>query len=499
MADNHDASDAKVVNLASRATPAEAFALTRTYNFEMKDMGEHVGEKGNTFGLRYFHKATGLWYRAFASWSEMRDDSTRNFPEVIADILKWATLEKEDLSGRFLGRSGRIDGLQGCDISKTMVVEDEQSAATNDLALVLWHPDGLGAMRKIPKELRCEIYQHAFPRTFWQCYHTKQAGLSLLDMTHSSRLPGIFNVSKIIREEVFDSAYSSRSLEIVVGADVIAVNFPLLAGIIEAGQVVEGTQAKIPFSADMLIGIQVPSPRCVVETSKVRINVARVVDLLNSIAAAQSLPAIRVSFKTNDDTASLQYYRSDFEVFAGPFSKLRVARTNPDMRVRLPFRIDRLRPYSSSDGRDETCGLIELAIRDPKADVAQLTYRQHMIDLKLDLAAHKRCKSTGEGGTLSLPASSPRYSPAAERVFMASKELVAFYEARSLVPPQWIRAICETSRQRESAAQATDARVLDDIVSGAPEMCGSDVESWVNGYSSTTNPFWYEGQSQFWQ
>lgn len=244
MADNHNVSHARVVILASRATPAEALAHMDQFNYEMKNMGKRVGKEDSIFRLRFFHRATGRWYRAFAGDSELNNDSTRNFPQVMTDIFKWATLEEEELSGRLLGRSGRIDGLQGCDIGKAVVVDDEQPAALNELALVLWNPDSLGAMGKIPKELRCEIYQHAFPRTFWQCYHTKRDGLTLLDTKHSSRLPGIFNVSKTIRKEVFDSAYGGRALEIVIGAEVIAVNFPLLAGIL-AGQVVDGTQAKI--------------------------------------------------------------------------------------------------------------------------------------------------------------------------------------------------------------------------------------------------------------
>jgi hypothetical protein len=393
--------------------------------------------------------------------------------------------------------------LQGCDIGKTVTVEEDREAtAADSLALVLWHPNGhLGALGKIPKELRCEIYKHSFPRTFWQCYHTKQTGLTLLDIMHSSKLPGIFNASKAVREEVLDSVCHNKALKIIIGTDVVAANFPLLADM-QAGQTVDNAQANLSAAAELSVGIQVPSPRCVMETAMVRVKVGRVVDLLNNIASKQSLPTIRVSFKTNDETSQLQYYRSDFEVLIGPFSKLKITRVVPDIRIRQPLSIDRLRPYSSRDGRDETCDMIELVIRDLNANRVLLAYRQLMIDLGLELAAHRRRRSLQQGKVVKPePTSPPLYGPAVERVAVAAKQLVAFYDARGLVAPSSIKLLDDQCRIHvlEPSAEATHADFLDVTVERSPELCGSVVESWVNGSSSTNNPFWNEGQSQFWK
>lgn len=101
-------------------------------------------------------------------------------------------------------------------------------AKADDLALVLCHGNGpLKDLGKLPRELRDEVYKHAFPRTFWQCYHTKLPGITLLDVTHSSSLPDILDVSKAIREEVLESVYCGRSLTIIIGTEVIAFNLPL--------------------------------------------------------------------------------------------------------------------------------------------------------------------------------------------------------------------------------------------------------------------------------
>jgi hypothetical protein len=501
MANNHDMPYANTGNLASRATLAEALSLLRDYRFSMH-FDVQSSEDRNPVKLGYHNLTTGHRYRATATWSEIHEDRHRSDLQKVADLFHWATLDEEELSGRFLGRSGRINGLQGCDIGKTVTVEDREAAAANDLALVLWHPNGhLGALGKLPKELRCEIYKHSFPRTFWQCYHIKRAGLTLLDVTHSSKLPGIFDVSKAVREEVLDSVCHNKALKIIIGTDVIAANFPLLADI-QAGQTVDKTQSNLSAAAELSVGIQVPSPRCVMETAMVRVNVGRVVDLLNNIASKQSLPTIRVSFKTNDETAQLQYYRSDFEVLIGPFSKLNITLVTPDIRIRRPLSIDRLRPYSSRDDRGETCDIIELVVRDRKANSVLLSYRQLMIDLGLELAAHRRRRSLQQDKEVKPePSSPPLYGPAVERVAVAAKQLVAFYDARSLVAPSSIKLLDDQCRIHALGpdTEQTHADFLDVTVSAFPEICGRAVESWVNGSSSTNNPFWNERQSQFWK
>lgn len=141
-----------------------------------------------------------------------------------------------ELSCRLLGDSGRVDGLKGCIVGTVLYVEIACSPTVDDLALVSCRANGpLGDLGKLPKELRDEVYKHAFPRTFWQCYNTKRLSITLLGTSHSSRLPGILNVSKTVRKEALESAYCDRSLKVIVGTEVIAFNFALLPDL-QAGQ-----------------------------------------------------------------------------------------------------------------------------------------------------------------------------------------------------------------------------------------------------------------------
>jgi hypothetical protein len=352
------------VNLASRSTDAEANAFMKQFNFSM-DVGKSIIQDGMSAQVRYFHRATRRWFRANATLAELQAEvlvgSTRNWLQALTDPFPWATLEedgKEELSGRLLGTSGRVDGSQGCGVRKAAGVDGGHSSTDDDRALVVWHPNGfLGDLGSLPKELRFEVYKHAVPRTFWQCYHTKLPGITLLGMTRSSRPPTILNISKVIREEVLDSAYCDRRLEVIIGMEVIAFNFPLLPTL-QAGQTLDNTQARLPKSGELFIGIQVPSPRSSID-EVVRDNVKRVVVLLNSIALNQSLPPIRVSFKTNQETSSGQYYASDFKALLGPLAELRLGKRDPDGKVKKPLVIDRLPPYSSKDGRDAFCEGIE--------------------------------------------------------------------------------------------------------------------------------------------
>jgi hypothetical protein len=336
----------------------------KQFNFSM-DVGKSIIQDGMSAQVRYFHRATRRWFRANATLAELQAEvlvgSTRNWLQALTDPFPWATLEedgKEELSGRLLGTSGRVDGSQGCGVRKAAGVDGGHSSTDDDRALVVWHPNGfLGDLGSLPKELRFEVYKHAVPRTFWQCYHTKLPGITLLDMTRSSRPPTILNISKVIREEVLDSAYCDRRLEVIVGTEVIAFNFPLLPAL-QASQTLDNTQTRLPKSAELFIGIQVPSPRSFINTM-VRDNVKRVVALLNSIALNQTSPSIRVFFKTNQETSSIQYYASDFKALLGPLAELRLGKRDPDGKVKKPLVIDLLPPYSSKDGRDAFCEGIE--------------------------------------------------------------------------------------------------------------------------------------------
>lgn len=69
-------------------------------------------------------------------------------------------------------------------------IESGRSREVDDLALVLCHPNGpFGELGKLLRELRDEVYKHVFTRTFWKCYHSKRPGVTLLGMSHASRLP----------------------------------------------------------------------------------------------------------------------------------------------------------------------------------------------------------------------------------------------------------------------------------------------------------------------
>lgn len=197
MEDAHTLSIDSHVNLASRATAAEAEAFMQAFGFHIKT----TTESDALVHTRYFHRHTGRYYHVSATSLEIEEDLSRDFLQKLTDLFPWAIQKEEEgrkeLSGRLLGVSGRVDGLQGCDVGKAAGMGSGRSVKVDDLALVLCHPNGpCGELGKLPRELRDEVYKHAFPRTFWQCYHTKLPGITLLDVTHSSSLPGILNVSK---------------------------------------------------------------------------------------------------------------------------------------------------------------------------------------------------------------------------------------------------------------------------------------------------------------
>lgn len=338
------------------------------------DLDKSILKYGKSAQVRHFHCSTQRWYRATVTLAELEEDPTRSWLQTLADIFPGATLEEdgeedgeEELSGRLLGTSGKADGLLDGNVSEAVETQGYRpSVAVDNLALVLCHPNGpLGNLEKLPKELRYEVYHRAFPRTFWQCYHTKRPGIALLGVAHSNRLLAILNVSEAVREEVLESVYCDRSLEVVTGTQVTAFNFPLLPTL-QAGQTLDGTQARLPKTAELFSGIQVPPSHSSFNSpseTAVRENIARVVALLNSIARKQKLPRIRVSFKTNEETKSLQYYAGDFEALLGPLADLRLGKRSLDVKSKKPLVIYLLPPHSSRDGRDDFCDGIEESVR----------------------------------------------------------------------------------------------------------------------------------------
>lgn len=201
------------------------------------------GPKQDVVRLGYRVKITKRGYRAFALQSEMYADRTEI--DVAMQCFEYAGPD-EDLDGPLLGESGREDDLRGCDLDSERMIGESANRADDSLALVLWTPpsDGLGVLKRLPRVLRSEVYKHAFPRSFWQCYYPRNNKLILLDITHSNPVPAIMRVSGTVRQEVLDSTFRERACEIIIGSEVIAVNFPLVAGM-KPGQALNASRARI--------------------------------------------------------------------------------------------------------------------------------------------------------------------------------------------------------------------------------------------------------------
>jgi hypothetical protein len=330
--------------------------------------------KDNPCELRFTNSYSGDSYRAISRYSEAFGNSEKRDDEVMKNIFfEWAVPDiVSDLSGPMLGESARVDGLQGC------IFEDDEFAivqgtaredttfvaAENNRALILWdhdRHDPLGTLAKLPLELRWKIYKRAFHRLFeghfWQCYHTKRDGLSLLGISHTNPLPVVCALSVVLRNEVLDSVYREMATKIIIGGEVVAFNFPLNAGL-RPCEPVDAGRAEVPLSKELFIGIQGPSPRNAVDADAVRSNVEEVVELLSSMN--HPLPPIRVSFHTNADTRGCQYWWDDFEFFMGPFQNLRLPLRDPKLKPIHPFAIDR--PRLKSNKLDEVCDKIERAV-----------------------------------------------------------------------------------------------------------------------------------------
>jgi len=330
--------------------------------------------KDNLCELRFTNSDIGISYRAIARYSETFGNSRKRDEKIMKNIFfEWAVLDVvSDLDGPMLGESARVDGLQGCNLEGdddalargTARDDIAHMAAEKDRALILWghgRSDPLGALVKLPLELRCKTYKRAFHRLFeehfWQCYHTKRDCLSLLGISHSNPLPAVFALSTVVRDEVLDSVYRETATKIIIGRETVAFNFPLNAGL-RPCEPVDAARAKVPLSKELFIGIQVPSPRNAVDADTVRSNVEKVVKLMSSMN--HSLPPIRVSFHTNADTRGCQYYWDDFEFFMGPFQNLRLPPRDPKLKPIHPFTIDR--PRLKINKLDEACDKIERAV-----------------------------------------------------------------------------------------------------------------------------------------
>ena len=107
------------VNLASRATAAEADAFIQPFDLHIK----LTTESDALVRIRYFHRITGRYYHVTATSLEMEEHPTRDCLQKLTDLFPWATEEeeeegREELSGRLLGDSGRVDGLKVAMLAK---------------------------------------------------------------------------------------------------------------------------------------------------------------------------------------------------------------------------------------------------------------------------------------------------------------------------------------------------------------------------------------------
>lgn len=371
-----------------------------------------------------------------------------------------------------------------------------QRSATNGSA------DGLGQLAKLPRELRAKVYEYAFPQSFWQCYRTKSEGLALLGASHSnSQTPDLFRTSSVIRTECLESVYhGTNKPTIVIGSNVIAFNFPLQAGMV-AGQTVDSNNSQIPSAQELFIGVQPPSPRSVGDMALVRSQVKVVTDLINAIAANHRVPPIRVSFETKASGSGQIYHRSDLEILMSPLYKLRLPPIDEDLKYRLPLIIERsMHPKQSDINRIETCNLIESAIEHPERDHSRLVYRQLTIDVKLSLAL---CSSNVLRARMHIYEIIPLSDAAAKRLAQDVKDLIAWYKSKRIMPPGWLSVL-----HRASAGETVDMnrveRLAKQVVGGqtlqsvggsgsTPVVC-----TWASGHTSAFNPFFKEGEEEYW-
>jgi hypothetical protein len=453
--------------------------------------------------VRFLNVRSGLRYRATVSDSELPGAHPDPYLVYERICLDWAVPDIE-MDGPVLGESSRVDGLRGHDLTRddiSLMDEIALTAAEKAHALVLCNPDGLGTLAKLPLEVRAMIYEFSFNRVseqrFWQCYHTKKAGLTLIGNTHSSSYPLICRLSTAIRKEVFNFVYREQALQIIIGTDLIVANFPLQTTL-KPGQEVDAAHAEIHPSRELFIGIQFPAPRIVEGAAAVRSNLDRVVHILNGIAANQPLAPIRASFHTNAETRNRThgYFRCDFEAYMGPLRNLRLPLRDPNLKPSQVLAIDRL-ANPKNDLREETCALIERAVSQPSEDSSLLTYRQSVMDVYFEMATYSRFRHNWRP--------LPTYWPSTQRVAAAARALYAFYNAKRSYPPAWVSValnqfpvggvvVDETERQRR-------LNVILDRLHLTAGRSFDQTTWWLEGWTDAhhPNPFWGEGRSMYWQ
>lgn len=486
--------------------------------------------------IRSHHPDSATIYQATVPRAQLGDQDVR----VYARLIRYATAEASTLQGEVLGVTGRIDcvrnrytapPLQGswlfrskhermpntatCQRSgtngsehlssffraRTEEVHDATHEAlpkNNELT-----SSGLGRLGKLPCEIRAEVYKHAFLPSFWQCFRkcSTPTDLALLGIQHSnSQTPELFRTSSAICAECLESVYiGTNKPTIVIGSNVIACNFPVQAGMV-ADQVVDGNKSQVPSAEELFIGIQAPSPRSIAAMAAVRLQVERVTHLINAISANHRVPPIRVSFETKNSRSFC--LRSNFEILMAPLYKLRLPPVDENLKYRLPLLIERLMyPMESDTKRIETCNLIESAIEHPDRDHSRLIYRQLMIDVKLSLAI---CPNRVLRAPFRTWEVTPLSDTAVRRLAQDVKDLVAWYKSKRIQPPDWLNVLHQTLagetidlyQVEQLAKQVVGDRTMQSVggVGSSPVVC-----TWASGHTSAFNPFFREGEEQYWE
>lgn len=342
-----------------------------------------------------------------------------------------------------------------------------------------------GIMASLPAELRAMINGHLCDG-FWQCYQHEMEELKLVGKSHSSPLPPLLRTSSTLRDDFLysaSSAYISTPATIVIGTKIIAFNFPLTFGLVPP-DALDDSRVRLPQTRELFIGIQVPSPRQFDHMVQVRLNVKRIVTLLNNIASRSILPPIRVSFETNARNAGVRFYSNDWYTLIGPLSDLRLQQPPSNLKFRKPLLINRCQRFSSLDTEhNTTCSVIEDMVQqvpnDKIAAAKYRQYRQYVMDVKLCLYFYSL---VGADDLL------------VKRLKQCTTLLLQWYNLRVVVGSIWLVKLKDALARRPGVERHN---MLKDVASHIARDHHL-IRDWTNGHQRSRNPFWRDNEDSYW-
>ncbi|OQO09533.1 hypothetical protein B0A48_04935 [Cryoendolithus antarcticus] len=338
--------------------------------------------------------------------------------------------------------------------------------------------EGLGIFALLPPELRATIWQHAMAPYRQHFVRLRYDGDYVLDALQMP-VPLVYNISATIRAEVHDLVYTDRSCMIIVHPGGAWADFPLvLCG--NPSSLLDSSKARIPVCRSLNVGIELPTPRQIGPIAAGRGNVRRIVDLLNKIARQQRISPIRIYLHTPPSRRDRVYRRSDFEVVVGPFHALRLP-VNPAPQ---PILISRnFCWYQTDHGRDDSCNLIETAVRQfQDQTTAVTTKRQLTIDIKLNLSlvSHGLCAAIPADFIIG-------------KVCETATQLQAWYAKTYNKQPDWLLTLAWEIRRDVGDGDGLLQRMIDAAVGNQlGEATAHHVLQWSNGHMARVNPYWDE-------